>query len=43
MATILWLIAIRREEQHVGFWQFLKWGAIVTPPALVAALMMLLF
>jgi arsenical pump membrane protein len=26
LATILWLIAIRREGQHVGFWQFLKWA-----------------
>ncbi len=42
LATILWLIAIRREGQHVGFWTFLKWGAIVTPPALIAALLMLL-
>ncbi len=42
LATILWLIAIRREGQHVGFWTFLKWGAIVTPPALLAALLMLL-
>ena len=42
LATILWLIAIRREGQHVGFWTFLKWGALVTPPALVSALLMLL-
>jgi arsenical pump membrane protein len=43
LATILWLIAIRREGQRVSFWQFLKWGALVMPPALalaVAALML---
>ena len=38
LATILWLSAIRREGQNVPFWRFLKVGAIVTPPALVAAL-----
>ena len=42
LATILWLIAIRREGQEVGFWRFLKWGALVTPPALVLALAALL-
>lgn len=41
LATILWLIAIRREGLHVGFWSFLKWGAIVMPPALLAALLLL--
>jgi arsenical pump membrane protein len=38
LATILWLIAIRREGQEVGFWQFLKWGALVMPPALALAI-----
>jgi arsenical pump membrane protein len=37
LATILWLIAIRREGQEVGFWKFLKWGALVMPPALALA------
>ncbi len=40
LATILWLIAIRREE--VGFWEFLKWGALVMPPALALAIAALL-
>lgn len=39
LATILWLIAIRREGQEVGFWKFLKWGALVMPPALAAAIL----
>jgi len=42
LATILWLIAIRREGQHVAFWHFLKWGAAVMTPALALALAALL-
>ena len=38
LATILWLQAIRREGEDVGFWQFLKVGAIAMPLALLAAL-----
>ena len=37
LATILWLTAIRREGEAVGFWRFLKVGALVAPPALVLA------
>ena len=28
LATILWLIALRREGEHVGAWQFLKLGLV---------------
>jgi arsenical pump membrane protein len=38
LATILWLTAIRREGEQVGFWQFIKVGALVMPPALLLAL-----
>jgi arsenical pump membrane protein len=38
LATILWLIAIRREGMHVSGWQFLKAGLVVMPPALLLAL-----
>ena len=38
LATILWLAALRREGVSVGSWQFLKLGALVMPPALLAAL-----
>lgn len=38
LATILWLSAIRREGEDVGFWRFLKVGIVVTPPALLLAL-----
>ncbi|HTU47417.1 MAG TPA: arsenic transporter [Bryobacteraceae bacterium] len=42
LATILWLIAIRREGLDVTFWDFLKWGALVMPPALLLALIAVL-
>ena len=38
LATILWLTALRREGQSVSAWQFLTIGAVVMPPALIAAL-----
>jgi arsenical pump membrane protein len=38
LATILWLIAMRREGLHVGFATFLKVGAIAMPVALALAL-----
>lgn len=38
LATMLWLIAIRREGEDVGAWQFLKIGAIAMPTALIPAL-----
>lgn len=38
LATILWLVALRREKLDVGAWTFLRLGLLVTPPALVAAL-----
>jgi len=37
LATILWLVALRRENIEVGAWQFLKLGALVmTIPLLLA-------
>jgi arsenical pump membrane protein len=38
LATILWLVALRREGAHVGGWQFLRLGACVMFPALLGAL-----
>jgi arsenical pump membrane protein len=38
LATILWLIALRKEGLNVSFWDFLKVGAVVMPAALLAAL-----
>ena len=43
LATILWLVALRREGVHVGAWQFLRLGLVVMPPALLLALGGLLF
>ena len=41
LATILWLIAIRREGLEVGFWRFFKWGVWVMAPALFVAILAL--
>jgi arsenical pump membrane protein len=38
LATILWLSAMRRENQEVGTWSFLKLGALMMPPALLLAI-----
>jgi arsenical pump membrane protein len=38
LATILWLLALRREKINVTFWDFLKVGVIAMPIALLAAL-----
>jgi arsenical pump membrane protein len=38
LATILWLLALRKEELDVSFWKFLRVGAIAMPIALLAAL-----
>lgn len=37
LATVLWMIALRREGERITGWQFLKIGAIVMPPALLLA------
>lgn len=42
LATILWLVALRREGHEVTFWQFLKLGVVVMIPALLCALAALL-
>ena len=38
LATILWLVALRREGQEVSAWKFLGLGCLVMPPALIASL-----
>jgi arsenical pump membrane protein len=38
LATILWLIALRREKVHLSGLTFLRLGALVMPPALLLAL-----
>ena len=41
LATILWLIALRREGEHVGALRFLRLGLVVMPPALLLSLLAL--
>jgi arsenical pump membrane protein len=38
LATILWLVAIRREGENVSAWKFLAVGSLVMPLALIASL-----
>jgi arsenical pump membrane protein len=38
LATILWLVALRRERQDVSAWGFLRLGLVVTPPALLLSI-----
>lgn len=38
LATILWLLALRKEQLDVSFWDFLKVGAVVMPAALLASI-----
>jgi arsenical pump membrane protein len=43
LATVLWLIALRREGETIDAWHFLKFGMIVMPPALIGALLALVW
>ena len=38
LATILWLLALRKEKLNVSFWRFLKVGAVAMPVALLLAI-----
>ncbi len=38
LATILWLLALRKEELDVSFWKFMRVGAIAMPVALLLSL-----
>ena len=37
LATILWLLALRKEKVEVGFWRFLKIGVVAMPVALLVS------
>jgi arsenical pump membrane protein len=39
LATILWLIALKREKLHVSYASFLKVGVIAMPAALAVSLL----
>lgn len=38
LATLLWLLAVRREGMHISALSFLRLGILVMPPALILAL-----
>jgi arsenical pump membrane protein len=42
LATVLWLVALRREHIDVTGWTFLRAGLLVMPPALVLAVLSIL-
>ena len=41
LATILWLIALRREKVQITAWEFFKIGVFAMPLALIASLLLL--
>ncbi|AWH53506.1 arsenic transporter [Stenotrophomonas sp. ESTM1D_MKCIP4_1] len=41
LATLLWLVALRREGENVSGLDFLRTGVLVMPPALLGALLLL--
>ena len=41
LATILWLIALRRENVEITAWEFFKFGIVAMPLALLASLLVL--
>ena len=41
LATILWLMALRREKVQITAWEFFKIGVIAMPLALIASLLLL--
>lgn len=42
LATLLWLHVMRQKGVHIGFWEYSKFGLIVTPPVLLVVLASLL-
>jgi arsenical pump membrane protein len=41
LATILWLIALRREKVEITAWEFFKIGIVAMPVALIGSLLVL--
>jgi arsenical pump membrane protein len=39
LATILWLVVLRREGLEVGTWSFLRLGIVVMPSALILSIL----
>ncbi len=42
LATILWLMALRREGVRISAWEFLKVGLVVMPLALIGSILLLM-
>lgn len=41
LATLLWLHTLQKKGVNIGFWQYSKFGLIVTPPILLVVLLSL--
>ncbi|RXJ67107.1 arsenical efflux pump membrane protein ArsB [Halarcobacter ebronensis] len=42
LATLLWLYVLGKKGVHIGFWQYSKFGLMVTPPVLLVVLLTLI-
>jgi arsenical pump membrane protein len=43
LATILWLVVLRREGLEVSTWSFLRLGVFVAPPALILSILAMIY